>query len=48
MPKDGPPTILKFLSTFNPTVASAKINLSQTYTNRFVLKALKSKAPAAR
>jgi len=28
--------------------ASAKINLSQTYTNRFVLKALKSKAPAAR
>jgi NitT/TauT family transport system substrate-binding protein len=48
MPKDGPPTILKFLSTFNPTVAGAKINLSQTYTNKFVLKALKLKAPPAR
>ncbi len=48
MPKDGPRTILKFLSTFNPTVANAKINLAQTYTNKFVLKALKTKAPAAR
>jgi NitT/TauT family transport system substrate-binding protein len=48
MPKDGPPTILKFLSTFNPTVANAKINLSQTYTNKFVLKAIKTKAPAPR
>jgi NitT/TauT family transport system substrate-binding protein len=48
MPKDGPRTILKFLSTFNPTVANAKINLKQTYTNKFVLKALKTKAPPAR
>lgn len=48
MPKDGPRTILRFLSTFNPTVANAKINLSRTYTNKFVLKALKTKAPAPR
>jgi NitT/TauT family transport system substrate-binding protein len=48
MPKDGPTTILKFLSTFNPTVANAKINLKQTYTNKFVLKALKTKAPPPR
>jgi NitT/TauT family transport system substrate-binding protein len=48
MPKDGPATILKMLSTFEPDVKNAKIDLSKTYTNKFVLKALKLKVPAAK
>jgi NitT/TauT family transport system substrate-binding protein len=48
MPKDGPPTILKFLGTFNPDVKNAKIDLSKTYTNKFVLSALKTRAPASK
>jgi NitT/TauT family transport system substrate-binding protein len=48
MPKDGPPTILKFLGTFKPDVANAKIDLSKTYTNKFVANALKAKAPGAK
>lgn len=36
MPKDGPPTVLKVLSSFNPAVRNASIDLSRTYTTRFV------------
>ncbi|MFL5912462.1 MAG: ABC transporter substrate-binding protein [Gaiellaceae bacterium] len=48
MPKDGPPTMLKFLSAFNSTVANGHINLNQTYTNAFVVKADKTKVPPAK
>lgn len=39
-PPDGVANTLKMLQTFNPEVASAKIRLDETYTNRFVEKAL--------
>jgi NitT/TauT family transport system substrate-binding protein len=48
MPKNGPPTILKFLQTFKPEVKAFKVDLSKTYTDKFVLKALKTKAPPPR
>jgi NitT/TauT family transport system substrate-binding protein len=41
MPKEGPPTILKVLSTFKPQVKAAHIDLSKTYTTAFVDKANK-------
>jgi NitT/TauT family transport system substrate-binding protein len=46
MPKTGPSIVLKFLSQFNPDIANAHVNLAQTYTNAFALKADKTKAPA--
>jgi NitT/TauT family transport system substrate-binding protein len=45
MPKDGPPTIKHMLGTFEPDVNTAKFKLSDTYTNAFVEKALKTKVP---
>jgi NitT/TauT family transport system substrate-binding protein len=45
MPKTGPSIILKFFSQFNPDIAKAHVNLAQTYTNTFALKAGKLKAP---
>ena len=36
----GAKTTLKALSSFNPAIKSASINLAETYTNEFVSKAL--------
>ncbi|SMG55444.1 ABC transporter substrate-binding protein [Paraburkholderia susongensis] len=36
MPADGPQTVLKVLSAFNPAVKGRHIDLSRTFTNRFV------------
>ena len=36
MPADGPDTVLKVLSAFNPSVKGKHIDLSKTYTNEFV------------
>ncbi|WP_425605919.1 ABC transporter substrate-binding protein [Paraburkholderia sejongensis] len=36
MPADGPPTVLKVLAGFNPDVKGRHIDLSRTFTNRFV------------
>ncbi len=41
MPADGPQTVLKVLSTFKPGVRNAHIDLSKTYTTRFVEAAAK-------
>lgn len=41
MPPDGPPTVLKVLATFNKELDPKKIDLSKTYTDEFVLAALK-------
>ncbi len=38
---DGPKTALSSLSSFNPKVKSASIDLSKTYTNQFALQAKK-------
>jgi NitT/TauT family transport system substrate-binding protein len=39
MPKGGPETVLKVLSSFDPAVKGHKIDLSKTYTTQFVDKA---------
>lgn len=36
MPADGPETVLKVLAGFNPSVKDRHIDLSRTFTNRFV------------
>ncbi|MFM0558216.1 ABC transporter substrate-binding protein, partial [Paraburkholderia sediminicola] len=36
MPADGPETVLKVLSAFNPSVKGKHIELAKTYTNEFV------------
>jgi NitT/TauT family transport system substrate-binding protein len=36
MPADGPATVLKVLSAFNPSVKGKHIELDKTYTNEFV------------
>jgi NitT/TauT family transport system substrate-binding protein len=36
MPTDGPAKVLDVLTTFNPKLKEAKIDLSQTYTSQFV------------
>lgn len=36
MPADGPQTVLKVLSAFKPSIKSRHIDLSRTFTNRFV------------
>jgi NitT/TauT family transport system substrate-binding protein len=36
MPEDGPPTVLKVLSTFDKNVMGKNIDLSKTYTTEFV------------
>jgi NitT/TauT family transport system substrate-binding protein len=36
MPADGPETVLKVLSGFNPAVKGKHVDLSKTYTNEFV------------
>ena len=36
MPKGGPETVLKVLSTFKPQVKAKNINLAKTYTNAFL------------
>ncbi|WP_233887372.1 ABC transporter substrate-binding protein [Paraburkholderia flagellata] len=36
MPADGPATVLKVLSSFNPSVKGKNVDLSATYTNEFV------------
>jgi len=48
MPPDGPATIKAMLGTFEPDVKNGKFDLKKTYTNKFVLKALKTKPPAPR
>jgi NitT/TauT family transport system substrate-binding protein len=42
MPSDGPPTVLKVLSSFNKEMDPSKIDLKKTYTDEFVNKALKA------
>jgi len=39
MPPDGPPTVLKVLSSFNKELDPNKIDLKKTYTDEFVLAA---------
>ncbi|MDI5965582.1 ABC transporter substrate-binding protein [Streptomyces sp. SL13] len=39
MPSDGPSTVLKVLSAFDPTVKGHKVDLSKTFTNQYVQKA---------
>jgi NitT/TauT family transport system substrate-binding protein len=39
MPADGPATVLKVLSSFDEAVKGKKIDLSKTYTNKYVLAA---------
>ncbi len=39
MPSDGPHTVYKVLSSFDPTVKGHKVDLTKTYTNSFVEKA---------
>ncbi|EEA02399.1 NMT1/THI5 like domain protein [Burkholderia sp. H160] len=36
MPADGPATVLKVLSAFNPSVKGKNVELARTYTNEFV------------
>jgi NitT/TauT family transport system substrate-binding protein len=36
MPADGPDTVLKVLSGFNPAIKGKHVDLSKTYTNEFV------------
>jgi len=48
MPPDGPKTIKTMLGTFEPDVKDGHFDLNKTYTNKFVLNALKKKAPAPR
>ena len=48
MPKAGPGTMLRFLTTFTPDLASKHVNLNGTFTNRFVLKADTLKVPPAK
>ncbi|CAN7299612.1 ABC transporter substrate-binding protein [Trinickia sp. LjRoot230] len=36
MPADGPDTVLKVLSAFNPSVKGKHVELAKTYTNEFV------------
>ncbi|SIT43826.1 NMT1/THI5 like domain protein [Paraburkholderia ribeironis] len=36
MPADGPATVLKVLSAFNPSVKGKHVELTKTYTNEFV------------
>ncbi len=42
MPEDGPPTVLKVLSTFSKSLQGKQIDLSKTYTTEFVDAANKS------
>lgn len=42
MPEDGPPTVLKVLSAFDPNVQGKQIDLSKTYTTKFVEQAMKT------
>lgn len=39
MPADGPETVYKVLSAFDPTVKGHAVDLSKTYTDDFVNKA---------
>jgi NitT/TauT family transport system substrate-binding protein len=48
MPKDGPVTQYKVLAAFQPDLPGKHVNLNKTYTNDFVVKALKTKVPAAK
>jgi NitT/TauT family transport system substrate-binding protein len=48
MPKDGPITQYKVLAAFEPDLPGKHINLKTTYTNAFVLKALKTTPPKAK
>src|SRR5205085_4273182 len=47
MPKDGPGTQYKVLAAFEPDLPGKHIDLKQTYTNQFALKADKTKVPKA-
>jgi NitT/TauT family transport system substrate-binding protein len=42
MPAGAPEAVLKILSAFNPTVKGAKIDLSRTYTDKYVDAALRA------
>lgn len=39
IPEDGPPTALKALSSYNPEIRDAKIDLAKTWTNDFTIRA---------
>jgi NitT/TauT family transport system substrate-binding protein len=43
MPPDGPPTVLKVLSSFNKELDPSKIDLKKTYTDEFVQSAMMMK-----
>lgn len=45
MPADGPKTVLHVLSTFDPNLKGQHIDLSKTYTTRFVAVASNSAPP---
>jgi NitT/TauT family transport system substrate-binding protein len=45
MPADGPATVLRVLSTFDPNLQGRQIDLSKTFTTRFVTIANKTPAP---
>ena len=40
MPRDAPNIVLKAMVKFDPNIAKTDINVSATYDNRFVEKAL--------
>jgi NitT/TauT family transport system substrate-binding protein len=42
MPSNGPKTVLSVLTTFNPALKNAHVNLAITYTTQFVKTALKN------
>lgn len=42
MPSNGPKTVLSVLETFNPPLKNAHVDLSKTYTTKFVQTALKA------
>jgi NitT/TauT family transport system substrate-binding protein len=44
MPADGPETVLRVLSAFNPSVKGKHIDLAKTYTNDFVAAPVKTAA----
>ena len=44
MPADGPDTVLKVLSAFNPSVKGKHIDLAKTYSNDYVSAAVKTAA----
>jgi NitT/TauT family transport system substrate-binding protein len=44
MPADGPDTVLKVLSAFNPSVKGKHIDLARTYSNDYLSAPVKTAA----